>query len=124
MAIEDVLLAIAPEFALVAPARLTTFIDFAENQISQTLFEGDYELVVAYLAAHMLALSERNSNAGNNGQAGSITSKKEGDLSLGYGSPATTNNSDVTLFLTSYGIEFVRLRDMHIISPRTFYECY
>lgn len=121
MAVLDVLKEIAPEFENVDSARLNTFIGFAENQVSEVIFELDHELAVAYLAAHMLALSTRNEDIGVNGLAGNITSKKEGDLALGYALPSALGTEDGTLSTTSYGIEFIRLRNMHVIAPRTFY---
>lgn len=122
MAVLDVLKAIAPEFENEDPARLDTFIGLAECQVSQDVFDCDYELAVAYLSAHMLALSNRNSN-GSNGLAGNITGKKEGDLSINYALPSALNTADGTLTTTSYGIEFIRLRGIHVICPRTFYGC-
>jgi len=121
MAVLDVLKEIAPEYATIDPARLNTFIGFAENQVSEIVFGLDHELAVAYLAAHMLALSTRNTNIGIDGQVGNVTSKKEGDLALGYALPSALANKDGTLLTTSYGIEFMRLRDMHVIGLRTFY---
>lgn len=124
MAAIDILKEIAPEYAGEDPARLNTFITLAENQISQNIFNVDYDLAVAYLAAHMLALSSRNTignDSGGDGLAGNITAKKEGDLSLNYALPAALSTKDGALATTSYGIEFMRLRDMHVICPRTFY---
>ncbi len=123
MTILETLLLIAPEFILIDPERLESFIELAECQVSETVFGCSYKLAVAYLAAHMLALSERNTNSGTNGQAGNVISKKEGDLALGYSLPSSLSSSEGELETTSYGIEYLRLRNLYVITPNVFYGC-
>ena len=84
MAISDILKDIAPEFDATDPAKVLRFITYAENQVSADIFKIDYELAVAYLTAHMLALASRNAAEGSGGLGGNITSKKEGDLQVQY----------------------------------------
>ena len=117
MTIAEVISDIAPEFDNEDPARIDRFIGYAESQVSSNEFLTKYDLAVAYLTAHVLSLSGRNDTEGTNGNAGNITQKKEGDLSLSFALPSALNNSqDGTLMSTSYGLEYLRLRDMCIIT--------
>jgi hypothetical protein len=109
MAILDVLSCIAPEFDSVAEAIRNCIIGLAENQVDQETFEADYEAAVAYLAAHMLTI--RQYKTGN--VAGSTNMKREGDLQLGFSTPAAVDNS--SLSDTAYGREFLRIRGLHVV---------
>ena len=118
MTVADVIKDIAPEFINEAPARIARFIDYAILQVSEVAFAERYELAVAYLTCHMLSLANRNDDEGTSGNPGVITQKKEGDLSLSFANPSGLNSGkDGTLLLTSYGIEFLRIRDICIITP-------
>lgn len=117
MTIAEVIDDIAPEFLNEDPARITRFIGYATLQVSEKAFGDRYDLAVAYLTSHMLSLSGRNSTEGANGAAGVITQKKEGDLSVSLAVPTgITQGNDATLALTSYGIEYLRMRDMCIVT--------
>ncbi len=118
MTIAEVIADIAPEFLNEDPARIARFITYAELQVSQLQFDDRYELATAYLTCHMLALSNRNDDEGTSGNPGTITQKKEGDLGLSFALPdALKIGNDGTLLLTSYGIEYLRLKDICILSP-------
>lgn len=114
---------IAQEFAGEIVARIDRFIEYAKLQVSATVFGDRYDLAVAYLAAHMLALANRNDDEGTNGNAGIITQRKEGDLSLSFALPNALNNIDGTLQLTSYGIEYERIRSMCVVSVGLYCGC-
>lgn len=110
MAIEQVLSDIAPQFDSIDTGRRDRLIGYAENQVDITVFEDDYELAVAYLVAHMLTLYERMGNSG------ALTNRREGDLQIGYTVPTAPKNENFSQ--TSYGLEFMRLRSMHILPVR------
>lgn len=107
MAILDTLSCIAPEFDALAETIRTCIIGLAENQVSESVFGVDYEAAVAYLAAHMLTLRQRN-----DGNGGAVTLKREGDLQLQYAIPSA--NITAGLYLTAYGVEFLRIRNLHV----------
>lgn len=124
MTVADVIEDIAPEFATEDPARIARFIEYAELQVSSNAFGAKYELAVAYLTCHMLSLANRNDDEGTNGAVGILTQKKEGDLSASFALPTGLSNcNDGTLLLTSYGIEYLRIRDMCIITPGLYTSC-
>lgn len=108
MAIDDVLLDIAPETNDVTAAKRSRVISYAEAQVD--FGQGTvYELAVAYLAAHILTIS------GRSGTSGPVASKNEGDLSISY---AATSNLE-GLKSTSYGMEYLRMVRQFNIFPRT-----
>lgn len=104
MAIIDVFRDIAPQFSSVSDAQVLRFIGYVTCHVSQSVFGCDYELAIAYLAADMIEIANRD-----DGQTtGMITSKKEGDLSLGYKVP------DDMSYVTTYGQKFLQLRALHV----------
>jgi hypothetical protein len=102
MAILDILHDIAPQFT--DDAKNNRFILYAEPQVSEDFFGDLYDLAVANLTAHMLTISTRSGSV-----SGFINNMREGDRSKGYSTP---NAKDVDFMTTSYGVEFVRLRNM------------
>lgn len=124
MAITDIIKDIAPEFDNEIVAHVERFIGYAELQVSSNAFGERYNIAVAYLACHMMSLAGRNDDEGTNGQVGNLTQKKEGDLSASFALPNAFNNSnDATLMMTSYGIEYMRLRNLCVIAPGVYSGC-
>lgn len=109
MAILDVLSDIAPELDSQPEDKRERFITRAENQTSEDIFNLDYDLAVANLAAHMMTISLRVGNGGM------IESLREGDLAITYGNPLP--NANETLETTAYGLEYIRLRELHVFTP-------
>lgn len=109
MAVDPVLLDIAPEMTSVDTVKRLRVISYAKAQVG--FGKGVVrELAIAYLAAHMLTISTRHGNSGN------VNSETEGSLSRSFGG----NLSDDVLGTTSYGVEFVRLRRSCIFNPRVY----
>jgi len=72
-----------------------TFITLSYTETSESFFGTVYNKAVALRASHDWVLAQRTT-----GDSGSISSKKEGDLSINY---STVDSSDDPLLLTSYG---------------------
>lgn len=102
----EILPTIAPEFALIDA---DDAIAIAEMQIADGLCGDKRPLLVAYLAAHILTMGKRG------GAAGSVTSLKEGQLSIGYGSTGIMGS----LGQTGYGAEYDRLSRACVFAART-----
>lgn len=92
---------IAPQFA--AQANLADWIALSRESVNACFFGNNAERAVALYAAHMMTLSTR---AG--GEAGSIASKREGDLAISFA--ATGSGLDPDLSQTSYGLQYLQLR--------------
>lgn len=107
MAIKDILIDIAPEFATADSDLLDRFISYAALSVNRDAFLMRADLATAYLAAHILKLSKRK------GVGGTVITNKAGDLMRQYSS----NPKDTELDQTSYGKEFKRLRRAVVITP-------
>lgn len=108
---------IAPEFASGDVARIARFIARAKLSVNESVFGRAYELAVAYLTAHMLAVST-DSTAGGGSTSQITTSEKVGDLARTYADTSSSVASDDSaLARTKYGQEFLRLRRQCVISP-------
>lgn len=105
--------ALFPEFAAESDPRVDLFIGFAQNSISALVWGTLTDQATSYLTAHLLA----RANAGGAG-GGPVTSEKVGDLARGYGQlGGKTADSIGELGLSSYGIEYARLRRQIPVTP-------
>lgn len=103
---------IAPEF--LNDPRLATAILIADAEIAATMCGDKRPLLVAYLAAHLLAIGSRNQKSGTSGDVTSIT---EGNLSVSY-SNVKSNNVN-SLGLTGYGMRFREIARGCVLTPMT-----
>lgn len=112
-----ILEAVAPQY--VGDSRATTFLSLAGNRISAEFFGERYDEAVAWLTAHMLTMADREAAeraaGGAGASSGAIQSKSAGDLSIGFGgamgSVGRMNPEDAALTSTSYGLEYLRIRN-------------
>lgn len=91
---------IAPEFA--GNADKNDHLALAALRTSSTKFGDKYNYAVALRAAHTLTLADPVYGS----SSGAVKSRKEGDLSISYGSTKGVNGY---LSQTSYGIELAGL---------------
>ena len=106
----DIVAALVPKYA--SDARLTTFLALAEQRTSQVRASGWSEekrtQAVAYRALHMLTLADTRPL----GEAGSIQSKREGELSLNFAQQTRTSSGisvDPDLEQTQFGRQLIGL---------------
>jgi len=99
---------IAPELA--SEASKTDWIDLADSQTGK-VYGAQREYAVALLAAHTGTVAQRE------GMSGAVNSRKEGQLSVGFG--RVNPMGDDNLETTSYGAELLRLRRQMVFSART-----
>lgn len=95
----QVLAAIAPTYA--ANPSVGVFLEMAEQRISTCTFGNKRPQAVAFMTAHLMAMTTDPVRAG--GAGGTITSKREGDLAVSYGAANSKYNDDAELSQTSYG---------------------
>lgn len=116
LSVEQYLRAFAPQ--CIADGGYDVFINMAEQRTNRQFYGLKANQAVALLAAHIwFLLGSGNGGAGSGnaegGVTGSITSKREGDLAIGYGSGATSGSSspsDAELSLTRWGLMLLNLR--------------
>lgn len=90
-------------------SRLDALIELAAGRTSSTVFGDNYNLAVALRTLHQIELFDSN-----NGAAGGVTSRSEGQLSIGYGG-AGGNASD--LGATAWGVELSSLIRANVRGP-------
>lgn len=113
---KDLVLIIAPELANITNNLLwDTILDDVASDVTASVFGIKQERAQRYLAAHLLTLSNPDSNI-NPLASGPITSERTGPLAVSYGSISNINGE---LDSTNYGREFIRIRKGCIVGIRT-----
>lgn len=114
---------VAGEFENVSDKDVTAMIELQGVRISQKAFGDKYDLSVAYLTAHAFKLDEmlKGGGASSGGlTSGTVTSEKEGSISVGYASPTLSRYNDGSLYSkTAYGLLFLELRSQCIVPLMT-----
>lgn len=114
---------VASELIDVDDKNVNSMIELQGVRISQKAFGDKYDLAVAYLTAHAFKFDEmlKGGGASSGGLiSGSITSEKEGSISVGYASPSLSRYNDGSLYTkTAYGLLFLELRSQCIIPVMT-----
>lgn len=102
MSASTMLAMIAPQFD--SEAKRAEFLAAAELQTSRCFYGSNADLAVAYRAAHMIEMKNRIT-----GEAGNVTSKKEGDLSQSFSS--VNSKGDPNLNQTHFGKQLQGLQN-------------
>ncbi len=100
MTAQEILAAIAPEFASIDPSGALTI---ADKQIAPNLGGDQRPMLIAYLAAHILTIANKH-----NGATGAMSSISEGNVTATYITAGSKVKSS-GLSTTSYGQEYDRL---------------
>ena len=119
LSIDQYLSAVAP--ALATDENRAVYIEMATERTNKCFYGEKYNQAVALLAAHIsFLLTAANgsmgagSGSGEAGSTGTITSKREGDLSVTYGAGAVSASAadvtDAELSQTRYGLMLLALR--------------
>lgn len=99
---EQLLSALAPNYA--SDPEKSLFITVAASRTSSCAFGDNYNIAVALRAAHLMTMRDRGTNGGT---AGTISSIKEGDISVSYSNKMGDITSD--LEQTSFGQQLLEL---------------
>lgn len=103
---------IAPEFEELEDTVLQTWLDLTQPLVSKSAFGAAYEQAVAYLAAHRMKMA----GLGKEGAFGSladrtgVVSYSEGATSVSFGNNTGIAGAESALSLTTYGAEYLRLK--------------
>jgi hypothetical protein len=116
LTIQQYIQAVAP--ALMQDPSLAVYIEMAEERTQRQFYGPKYNQAVALMAAHigfMLGAGTMGAGSGSQegGSTGSITSKREGDLAISFGSGATTSTAaigDTDLAQSRWGLMLLALR--------------
>lgn len=105
---KELFAALAPEFEDTSKPILDAIFPVAERQVNLSVWGEKLDEALVYLVAHMLTMAKRN------GRVGDLSSQSTGSLSRSYGGLSAVKGS---LDLTSYGVEFQRIRKQLVITP-------
>ena len=96
---------------------INDFIELYKDQISEERFGSLYNKAVAFLVAHKLKMAGYGDlSNGSIGDSMRVNSYSEGETSISYATSSVLGQKgDAEYLLTSYGLEFLNLRDMVII---------
>ncbi len=105
--------------ATITASRYSDLLTLARSTVG-TVFNacGKTNYAIALVIMHWLSLEEQSGGTGN-AQSGSIKSKREGDLSITYGSSSSGSNSINPYWgQTAYGLEYINLKKSCIMGAR------
>jgi hypothetical protein len=101
---------IATEFKGRASEEVQVFLDIAMTMVDSTVWGDKYDYGVAYLAAHLMTMTERK------GVGGAVIKEHVGEITVQYSQPNT--DAVKSLYLaTSYGQIYLSLRSQLVLTP-------
>ena len=103
---------IAPEFEELEDTVLQTWLDLTQPLVSKSAFGAAYEQAVAYLAAHRMKMAGLGAEGafGNIADRTGVVSYTEGATSVSFGINTGVAGAESSLSLTTYGMEYLRLK--------------
>lgn len=103
---------IAPEFEELEDTVLQTWLDLTQPLVSKSAFGAAYEQAVAYLAAHRMKMAGLGAEGafGNIADRTGVVSYTEGATSVSFGNNTGVAGVESSLSLTTYGMEYLRLK--------------
>lgn len=107
----DLLDTVAGEFSGLDNDVKDQAINFASQRISAEAFGRLYQQAVVYLAAHILKSGMAGQAGDEKELAGPVTSITTGDLSIGSAGTASFTGSDEPLSSTSYGRQYLEIKN-------------
>lgn len=96
---------------LAANQRVDVWLELADLRVSRDYFGGAFVYAISLMAQHIGTIETRSADGGD---AGRITSKREGDLAVSFAGSNAGEDSDLSA--TSYGTTYLSL--MRQYSPR------
>ncbi len=112
---------IAPQFDELPTALMNEAIGIALLQFATSVWGVLLESGVANLVAHALTLRAKALQLADSeiAAAGAVNAVKTGDLSVSFGATgaATASAGETALRTTTYGLEYLRLREMLVTQP-------
>lgn len=101
-------LIVAPELKCETPETISFFIAMAQRRVSQLVWGQYNDDGVTFLAAHLITMRNRMGTPGN------PSTLKVGNVEAQY---VGFTNSKTALTSTSYGLEYLELRKLVVVSP-------
>lgn len=104
--------AIAPEFSEVSDELIRIWIELTEQLMNKEAFGAQYPQALAYLTAHRMKIAGLGAEGafGNIADRAGVVSYTEGATSVSFGNNTGVTGAEASLSLTTYGLEYLRLR--------------
>ena len=112
---------IAPEFSQMTDAEVKAVIALYEGFVSKKVFGSKYNLAVAYLTAHMIALNNlytTAAGASTDASVAGVKREREGDLEREYAIPDASDYMSL-LYKTYYGRMYLQIMKLCSIGVKT-----
>ena len=112
---------IAPEFSTMSDAQVKAVIALYEGFVSKNVFGSKYNLAVAYLTAHMIALNNlytTAAGASTDASVAGVKREREGDLEREYAIPDASDYMSL-LYKTYYGRMYLQIMKLCSIGIKT-----
>lgn len=107
---------VGTEFEEVKHEDLEDWIELQAPVISKKKFGADYDLAVALLVCHALKMAGNgDTSLGTIAGTGRLASVSEGGESISFATTTAGTSGDAEYQLTSYGLQFIAIRNRHII---------
>ena len=107
---------IAPEFKDVPDTEVEAMLELCEPLVSKRRFGRVYNQALALLAAHRLKLSGKGQDMIGGGLGFGLASVSEGSTNVSFNTANMNPNDDSWYALTQYGMEYLNLRRLYIMS--------
>ena len=120
-AILTVFRVIAPEFANLTDEQVETMVALYEGFVSKKVFGSKYNLAVAYLTAHLIALNNlytTTAGASTDASVAGVRREREGDLEREYAIPDASDYMSL-LYKTYYGRMYLQIMKLCSIGIKT-----
>ena len=120
-AILSVFRVIAPEFISLSDEQVKSMIALYEGFVSKKVFGSKYNLAVAYLTAHLIALNNlytTTAGASTDASVAGVKREREGDLEREYAIPDASDYMSL-LYKTYYGRMYLQIMKLCSIGIKT-----
>jgi hypothetical protein len=112
---------VAPEFNNLTDEEVTAMLELFSPMVSKNTFGTKYNLALAYLVAHIIALNGLYATAQGSSTDGSVAGikrEKEGDLEREYAIPDASDYMSL-LYKTYYGRMYLQIMKLCAIGIKT-----
>lgn len=121
MSVISVIKTVAREFSTTGEDELQAWVDLTAPFISEKVYGKFYAQALAYLTAHRMKLAGLGDNTyGSAEDTLKVGSFNEGETAISFNTSQATNlMTDGELSLTTYGLAFLGIRRMVVVSIKT-----
>lgn len=115
-AIVKIVKMVGTEFKDMDDDEIEAWVMLQKPVISPKKFGSEYNLAVALLACHAMKMAGHgDTSMGSLASTGRIASISEGGESISFATTTAGTSGDAEYQLTSYGMQFISIRQRHII---------